>query len=377
MTTAQTQPSKKALRLLKAYGALDQRARGWQNLPPVNRFSGESALGDDLVFGMNQTTLEIGQGLSGLRGYLWPGMAVTGIALAGAILFYLLVGVPYVLTDPVVNVAAIGGWGLVSISFFLLVCAVPFAAFSIMVFLNDLFGYADSPVRFDRARRKVYVWASRKAGPLELDWDRLQPLTQSATALPVQVNPMKSVLLVERDAQGNVLFDGDYPRIAQVGHAGLTREASVAAYEFVRVFMEQGPQALPPVKTYLVWRPRGLRPFVDIFGLMGTLMRSYPSLPKHQRKPGWLVFGVLGIGLFSVAFLPLQLAQGIAQRWGNRIPKWGQPYRDYAALGGTMAPPSGAQPNDLPLLPHEKFIAAFWVACGLWPWVWLLVVKLR
>ena len=370
MTTAQTQPSKKALRQLKAYGALDQRARGWQNLPPVNRYSGESARGDDLVFGMNGTTLEIGQGLSGFRGYLWPALFPGSLAM--------LLGYPVFLAYRLFFEAGIQlDWLILLADFLILVVGMPMCVLTLAMGFNDLFGYADSPVRFDRARRKVYVWASRKAGPLELDWDRLQPLTQSATALPVQVNPMKSVLLVERDAQGNVLFDGDYPRIAQVGHAGLTREASVAAYEFVRVFMEQGPQALPPVKTYLVWRPRGVRPFVDIFGLMGTLMRSYPSLPKHQRKPGWLVFGVLGIGLFSVALLPLQLAQGIAQRWGNRIPKWGQPYRDYAALGGTMAPPPGAQPNDLPLLPHEKLIATIWVACGLWPWVWLLMVKLR
>ena len=373
MTIETSTPSKRALRNLKAFGALDQRARGWQNLPPVNRFSGESARGDDLVFSMNQTTLEIGQGLSGLRGYLW----VVGFSYMGSLLFGLGTIAWYEFVaeakGPPANMPL---WFDLLTYFLILPASVLGFLFSAMIFLNDLFGYADSPVRFDRARRKVYVWASRKAGPLELDWDRLQPLTQSATPLPVQVNPMKSVLLVERDAQGNVLFDGDYPRIAQVGHAGLTREASVAAYEFVRVFMEQGSQALPPVKTYLVWRPRGLRPFVDIFGLMGTLMRSYPSLPKHQRNPGWLVFGVLGIGLFSVAFLPLQIAQGIAQRWGNRIPKWGQPYRDYAALGGAMAPPPGAQPNDLPLLPHEKLIATIWVACGLWPWVWLLVVKL-
>ena len=101
-----------------------------------------------------------------------------------------------------------------------------------------------------------------------------------------------------------------------------------------------------------------------------------PSLPKHQRKPGWLLFGVVMIGLFSVALMPLQWAQGIAQRWGNRIPKWPQPYRDFAAPGGTMAPPPGAQPNDLPLLPHEKLIAAFWMACSLSPWVWALLVKL-
>jgi hypothetical protein len=372
MTTAQIQPSKKALRHLKAYGALDQRARGWQNLPPVNRYSGEIARGDDLVFGMNGTTLEVGQGLSGLRGYLWPvGVFALIFVSIGIPLFAKIFGS---LSNPAMpEDEALYAVVLMIVSLPVVIASVSFA---LLISVNDLFGCADSPVRFDRARRKVYVWASRKAGPLELDWDRLQPLTQSATALPVQVNPMKSVLLVERDAQGNVLFDGDYPRIAQVGHAGLTREASVAAYEFVRVFMEQGPQALPPVKTYLVWRPRGLRPFVDIFGLMGTLMRSYPSLPKHQRKPGWLLFGVVMIGLFSVALMPLQWAQGIAQRWGNRIPKWSQPYRDYAALGGAMAPPPGAQPNDLPLLPHEKLIAAFWVASALAPWVWALVVTL-
>jgi hypothetical protein len=251
----------------------------------------------------------------------------------------------------------------------ILIACVIFAAF---LFLNDLFGYADSPVRFDRARRKVYMWASRKEGPLVLDWDSLKVVTQSATAVPVQANAFKSVLLVDEDANGDVRFEGRIPRIAQIGAMSLNREAAMAAYEYVRVFMEDGPQALPPVKKHLVWRPRGWRVFVDIFGILREWVHGYPQAPAADRRPGLLAFATVFLALSSVVFWTMQLGQAVAVRWGNRIPKWPKAFQDLAAIGGPMAPPSGALPTDVPMNTMEKAIGGLWAACGIGTWVFIV-----
>ena len=234
--------------------------------------------------------------------------------------------------------------------------------------IEPLFGYADSPVRFDRARRKVYMWASRKQGPLVLDWDSLKVVTQSATAAPVQVNAFNSVLLVDEDDHGEVRFEGRIPRIAQIGPMSLNREASMAQYEFVRVFMEQGPQALPAVRTHLVWRPRGWRVFVDIFGILLTWVHKWPQQPKSERSVGALIFATVMVSLFSLVLWPMQLGQAVAAKWGNRIPKWPSAYQELAAIGGAMVPPPGAVPNDVPMNPLEKSIGGLWAACGVFYW---------
>lgn len=244
--------------------------------------------------------------------------------------------------------------------------------FLLYLFLNDLLGYIDAPVRFDRIRRKVYVWASRKEGPLELDWDAITPVAQSVSAPPYQVNAFKSVLLVDMDAKGDVRFDEKIPRIARIGAALLNGEATLAAYEYVRSFMERGPQSLPPVRTHLIIRPRGIRPFVDMFGILSGLVRPYPSLPKHQRSQGLIIFGVVFIALFSMVLVPYQWTIGIAQKWTTRIPRWPKHYEELVASGGAMQPPAGSEPNDLPLLPHEKLIAAIWHVCAIAGYGWLI-----
>jgi hypothetical protein len=337
-----------------AFGSLDKATRGWRYLPPVQRSSGEPPRGEELVFTMNSTTLEIGQGLSGFRGYLWPGcLAGIGVFAFGA--FVLLMNHDSIEPEPLWLAALMLVICLASLLGFL---------FALVLFLNDLFGYADSPVRFDRARRKVYVWASRKEGPLELDWDKLKVVTQRATALPVQANAFKSVLLVDEDQNGDVCFEGRIPRIAQIGAMSLNQEAAMAQYEYVRVFMEQGSRALPAVQTHLVWRPRGWRVLVDIFGILQTWVHKYPQQPASERSPGGLLFATLAVGLFSLVLWPMQLGQAVAAKWGNRIPKWPKAFQELAAIGGPMQPPPGAVPSDVPMNKLEKSIGIFWATCG-------------
>ena len=348
--------NKKPKRIFSAYGKLDKKARHWQNLPPVRESTNQFPHGDNLIYRMNLTTLEIGQGVSNFRGMVWlPFAAMTGGAVFGVGVFIKFLTLTLSGQTDELGVLWLFFMGLMSL------IMVVLGLLTLALSINDLFGYIDAPVRFDRERRKVYVWASRKEGPLELDWDRITPLAQSITAPPYQVNAFKSVLLVDMDVDGDVRFEKRIPRLAQIGSALLNGEETLAAYEFVRGFMERGPQSLPAVKTHLVFRPRGIRPFVDVMSVLGGMMRPYPSLPKHQRSLGWLIFGVVLIALFSFILVPFQWTQGIAQKWTTRIPKWSQKYEELAAAGGALLPPAGSEPNDPPLLPHEKLIAGIWL----------------
>lgn len=346
-----------------AYGPLDKRTRQWTYLPPVvRRAASQMPNGDHLVYQLNASTLEVGQGLSGVRGMFWL-MASAGLAaFAFGVSVFLRV-----FSGSTQSAEIAGGLDAVDwILFGLVALAVPIAVgFLLFLLIGDLFGYLDAPVRFDRVRRQVYVWTSRRQGPLVLDWDRIRPVAQSVGAPPYQVNQFRSVLLVDEDENGDVRFEGGVPRIAQIGAALLNREQTLAAYEYVRTFMERGPQALPSVQTHLVMRPRGWRPFVDILGVCHGMMRSHFSLPKPQRRPGWVVFGVAIMSLFAPVLWPFQLAQGVAVKFMARVPHWPEDYQSLAAQGGLMKPPLGAESNDVPLLPHERLITGIWVIFAL------------
>ncbi|MFT3721148.1 DUF6708 domain-containing protein [Pseudorhodoferax sp.] len=356
--------AKKKRRVFSTYGSLDKRARAWQYLGPVGRNTGQRPNGDDLIYRSNCTTLEIGQGVSNFKGMIW----LVASSVVGSIVFYFYAifsatGIESLISNASFFTLLIGS--LISI-----ILAIAGFFFS-TILINDLFGYTDAPLRFDRASRKVYVWASRKQGPMVLDWDAIKPVAQSVGMPPYQVNRFRSVLLVDEDVDGEVRFEGHLPRIAQIGSAVLDRESPLAAYEYCRLFMEHGPQVLPAVKRHLVFRPRGWRNFFDIMGLIGGFMRDYPSRPKEERSLGWMIFGVVIVAPVAFFLWPWQLTQGLAVKFTTRVPKWPQAYEEMAALGGPMRPPAGSEPNDMPMLPHEKLIAGIWIASAVAVWIWL------
>ncbi|HEX3138645.1 MAG TPA: DUF6708 domain-containing protein, partial [Rhizobacter sp.] len=240
-----------------ASGILDKVTRRWTPLPPVRQATNQMPDGNHLVYRLNASTLEVGQGLSGVRGMFWLMAAAGLVSFAfGVSVFWRIISDSTQATEIVAGLDAVD-W----ILFSAVAIAVPVAVgFLLFLLIGDLFGYLDAPLRFDRVRRQVYVWSSRKQGPLVLDWDTIKPVAQSVGAPPYQVNQFRSVLLVDEDENGDVRFEGGVPRIAQIGAALLNREQALAAYEYVRTFMERGPQGLPAVEHHLVMRPRGWRP---------------------------------------------------------------------------------------------------------------------
>ncbi|MBC7956970.1 MAG: hypothetical protein H7Y33_14010 [Cytophagales bacterium] len=325
---------------------------------------------------MNDTTLEVGQGLGTVRGYV-------GVPTLALIAFFLITLASLVATHwgaltggrllaSLYSPDEGGGWLLFdwfAVAMVVLV-GLPMVGLVAAMAINDVFGYVDASVRFDRVRRKVYVWASRKEGPIELDWNSIKPVAQSQTAPPYQLNSFRSVLLVDEDEYGNVRFEGKYPRVAQIGAAVLNREHTLAAYEYVRVFMERGPQELPAVETHLVWRPRMPRQLVDIFGVLQGFVHAYPRLPSERRKPGWLVFFVVLMTLLAPILWPLQLAHALSTRT-TRLPRWPQRHEELAAIGGPMLVPRGSVADDMPMLPHERIVAFLWVGFALVVYAWL------
>jgi hypothetical protein len=63
----------KRKRRFSAYGSLDKKQRQWRYLPSVTKPCGVKASGDELVYRVNNTTLEIGQGAGSFRGFLGVG----------------------------------------------------------------------------------------------------------------------------------------------------------------------------------------------------------------------------------------------------------------------------------------------------------------
>jgi hypothetical protein len=362
--SAATQSVKKPKRVFSAFGSLDKAARNWKYLPSVRQSCGELPRGEELLYRMNDATLEVGQGASSFRGFL--GLPLLLSFATGSFGVSLLIKI--LVTSGVFVIAADAGWPL---TVFVLMAGLALAIVLLGVFaiaVNDYFGYIDAPLRFDRKRRKVYIWASRKSGPLELDWDSIKPVAQSASAPPYQVNSFRSVLLVDEDANGDVRFEGKLPRIAQIGAAVLDRAHTLAAYEYVRVFMERGPQALPPVKEHLAWR-HGVRSVVDIFGFLRASIRGWPQRPESEKNIVWLIVGIVAMMLAAPVFWPFQLSQALALRT-TRIPRWPQAYEHMAAEDGPLVPPKGSVDNDPPMLAHEWLVAALWVGSALSVYVW-------
>ncbi|GAB7539256.1 hypothetical protein BGC_54800 [Burkholderia sp. 3C] len=233
------------------------------------------------------------------------------------------------------------------------------------VFTNDFFGYTDALLRFDRVHRKVWMFVGTRE-PIELDWDRLKPVSQSVTPSAGNINTFRAVLLVDLDADGDVKFEGRFPRIASLGQTALNEQEAIGQYEYVRQFMENGPHGLPLCKTYLEHRSN-FRTMVG-FGALDQI-RAYPASDEdnHLKK---IVLATLFWSVMSCAFLPFSMSTWLAYRL-NRVPKWPARIEAYAAEGGPLHPPEGAHSLNRSIIWREVPFIVLWLgtAFSVYGWV--------
>jgi len=339
---------------------IEKAFRNWRILASVRQDTGVVPDGDDMVYRMNATTLEIGQGISGMKG----AVGVIGLMGVGACIL--------IIPSMILNVFSAEHWhrvverrewfgGVVDIVLPLLI--VPGFALLLTVFLGGFFGHTDAPARFDRVRRKVWVFTGKRE-PMELDWDLLTPVVQSATAANVSVHTFHTLKLVDLDADGEVKVDGWHPRMVQIGPAFLDDQSVIAKYEFVRRFMEDGPQ---PCKNYLQHR-RNLRELFNLVSCLDAVREADSSKGVGIYFVAFILFGVIG-----TTFFLFSVADYIAS-WTNRVPRWPQRLEAYAAQGGPMCPPPGAKPQRKSIVAKEvPFILLLLANLAGVVWLFLLV----
>ncbi|WP_144021206.1 DUF6708 domain-containing protein [Caballeronia sordidicola] len=348
------------IRKASAYGPLDRAVRQWRGLGSVRTSTGTAPNGDALVYGMNATTLEIGQGAHTFKGMI--GLAGLGGALAA---FFAL----FIMSPDFISFATSErSWGLLTWTIFLdVVIFFPMGLLFLTIFLTDFFGYTDALLRFDRVRRKVWMFVGTRS-PIELDWDRLTPVSQGITPANSNVNTFRSVLLVDLDAEGDVKFDGKYPRIASIGQTSLNEQQAISQYEYVRQFMELGPTHLPSCETYLEHRTV-FRDIVRFFGFL-DLARNIDWRRPGETGGGLLVLASILCMLLGWAFLPFDLATYIAYRC-NRVPKWPAKIEAYAKDGGEMTTPVGAASGRMRIVLKEVPFILLWVGCAFAVYAWV------
>ncbi|SAL80819.1 hypothetical protein AWB71_06203 [Caballeronia peredens] len=311
-----------------------------------------------MVYRMNETTLEIGQGVNTFKG-------MVGLATLAATVF-MTTAMAWTVTTfnwkeslahPIVSFF-IDGLGSV---FFILM-----GLWFLSIFLTDFFGYTDALVRFDRTRRKVWMFVGTRE-PIEMDWDSLIPVSQGITPANSNIDTFRAVLLVDLDAQGEVTFEGRWPRIVSIGQTSLNEQQAISQYEYVRAFMENGPRGLPVCETYLEHR-NNLRSVVGFYGTLDQIS-GYGSKVDEQRITK-IVLATLFWTVTSCAFLPFTLATWIAYRF-NRVPKWPARIEAYAEEGGKMHPPEGARSQNRSIVWKEVPFIALWLGSALCVYVWL------
>jgi hypothetical protein len=347
------------IRKASAYGPLDRAVRQWRGLGSVRTGTGTVPNGDALVYRMNGTTLEIGQGANTFKGM----MGLAGLCGLCAMLFVLLVITPTYFdakppySGPVEK-------GIVFLADLLI--ALPLSIAFLTIFLTDFFGYTDALLRFDRVRRKVWMFVGTRS-PIELDWDRLTPVSQGITPANSNINTFRSVLLVDLDAEGDVKFDGKYPRIASLGQTSLNEQQAISQYEYVRQFMELGPSHLPSCATYLEHRTV-FRDIVRFFGCLDLARKIDWRRPGETGGRLLLLASILCV-LLGWAFLPFDIATYIAYRC-NRVPKWPAAIEAYAKDGGEMTTPVGAASGRMRIVLKEAPFILLWVGYAFAVYAW-------
>jgi hypothetical protein len=346
-------------RKVSAYGPLDRAVRQWRALGSVRTGTGTAPNGDSLVYRMNGTTLEIGQGANTFKGM----MGLAGLGGTVAMLFALLVMSP----DSVQFAFSRRYWGLLILTLAAdAIVFLPMGLLFLTIFLTDFFGYTDALLRFDRVRRKVWMFVGTRS-PIELDWDRLTPVSQGITPANSNINTFRSVLLVDLDVEGDVKFDGKYPRIASLGQTSLNEQHAISQYEYVRQFMELGPAHLPSCATYLEHRTV-FRDIVRFFGCL-DLARKIDWRRSGETGGGLLLLASILCVLLGWAFLPFNIATYIAYRC-NRVPKWPAAIEALANDGGEMRTPVGAASGRMRIALKEVPFILLWVGCAFAVYAW-------
>ncbi|WP_163142032.1 DUF6708 domain-containing protein, partial [Arhodomonas sp. KWT] len=167
-----------------------------------------------------------------LRGMLTGGTVLPLIGIDILVAYFLFSSISDLIADPndlsliLLTIYTAILWGGVNL----------FALYSPLMY--DWFNYRHAPIRFNRRTRQVHVfYTPRFGGPRSYDWDALtaQILETGRGKVTYYVLTMTAA-----DPSGRYYYDR-----FEVGNQLLHREEGIRWWEYIRRFMEEGPDSVP------------------------------------------------------------------------------------------------------------------------------------
>ncbi|MFN2120576.1 MAG: DUF6708 domain-containing protein [Anaerolineales bacterium] len=292
----------------KAFESFKRFAQDIEVLPAHQPLS-EAASGKGLVYEVNPVYLEAGQGgTSSMRG-----VGAVVFALGWGLSWYagyaVLSSIVLALDGDPRSLFSVFGTLLGSFAFFVgnLV--------GIAYFVPTFFNVTDVITRYDRKRQKVWMWS--RHGAIEMDWNALTPVIRSGAASAYGTTRLYRGFYVEYGDDGEPKRTHGLPHVVQVGTFTGAEVGTRLLMEYVRRYMEQGPQALPPVGRFLRHRPQ----WWQMFNFMDVIQDWIDA--KQGRSAG--LPPPYATAFFSLLFFPvtflLQVTHWIAL-WTAPCPTW-------------------------------------------------------
>lgn len=284
-------------RAKKAWNAFKRTADNTREFP-AHRPLSRGAVPDQLVYEVNPVYLQTGQGgNSYMRGF-------------GSIMFLFGFVLGWWIVFSAIFVFHMYGLAVFSLFGALLMTVVTYSWVGKAFFMPiDIF------TRYDRKRQKVWIW--NRSGPVEVDWNNLVPVVRNVASSAYFPNRMSRAMYVEYGPDGRPRKTRGTPHVIQVGPATGTEDVALSVMEYVRRYMEQSLQSLPPVRHPLRVRP----PWWWMFNFAGLLE---PWLDHFRGKgtPGGLPWlATFGYVLFFPLIFPMQITNYLALRLAP-IQKW-------------------------------------------------------
>lgn len=290
------------------------------------------ASGEQMVYELNPVFLEIGQGGSSpMRGWgvgiLVPGFSF--FSFSGALGFWYCISQiwaprPNWNQALMAEVPSINWWELLLGAPVGLILMLASGLFAFLIFTLAFLVVTDATIRLNHKRQMAYLWTGK--GVIEIPWSRLTPRIESSVATAYATVKTYRGQYAELGPDGEPLRTRGIPHVFQCGQISAAEEGVRPSMEFVRLFMEAGPQAVKPPQRLLQHRPHWYA-MVNFFGLADfwvdwKAQRGQPGAPKAP----WVatLFAAL---LFPVLF-PFQITNWLALRIAP-IPKWP---KDVAAM---------------------------------------------
>ncbi|WP_374514848.1 DUF6708 domain-containing protein [Niveibacterium sp.] len=304
---------------------LQRTRRGWErakhaahNIRPLPTGPLSSwANSDQMVYAVSPAYLEIGQGgNSPMRG--WGAIVFVGIV-------YLLVLDLTLTFESFRDTWGRYGFGgdnglglaeLIEAIFALAISALGFLVCGVF-FIANFASVTDATVRLDHKRKKVWLWTGK--GPIEIDWSRLTPRVESSVATAYATVNTYRGQYAELGVDGEPLRTRGIPHVFQCGQISAAESGVLPSMEYVRRYMEGGPDAVSPPEKFLAHAVRWYA-MVNLFGMADDWVRWRENRDKPGIAPAPWTRTIIFIVFFPI-FFPLQFTNWLALAVAPR-PKW-------------------------------------------------------